>query len=663
MAKKSSRLYRTLGELRRRHVIRVVGAYAVCAWLTLQVAAIIFPALMVPDWVLTVLVVLGLAGLPVVAILTWVYDITPAGVVRTIPADAPSDERFPIPAHWNWRWLDYLVIVALLAILAFVLIDREADEIDPGQSIAVLPFSDLSDDGDHSYFSDGLAEALIDSLASVPGLRVISRTSSFSFRDGLTDVRKVASELGVDSVLEGSVRKSAQRVRISARLVDGRRGHSLWSQSYEGDLEDIFEVQDTIARSIAEVMQLEIHGDQRLIDRSTDDSHAYEQYLRGRAKLRSLGTLENIELAIVHFEQALELDPHFALAHAGLCTAMWQRYDITQDSDIVEPSLEVCRQAELFGDRRTETHVAMGNLHRRLGALEQARAAFMRALLIDPDNGEAYAGMAPVHFAAGDLDAAEDAVRRAMGLDPAYWRNYSILGAIQASGGDLSEAIVSIEKAIALEPGSPRAYWNLGAFLFLKGNYQEAAEAFRSSIERGPSASAYANAGTNYFYIAEYDRAVEMFREAAALSPSDFRMHGYLADALRMANGSDEEIESRLYKAIDLARSRLEVNPGAYEDRATLALYLARTDQIEQAQAELERMSSAAHLSENAHWALGETYLALGDKDQAIEHVMVASEKGLPLFLLTRNPAFEPLHDHPRFRQLKDSDSHSPSTQ
>ncbi len=303
MAKKSSRLYRTLGELRRRHVIRVVGAYAVCAWLTLQVAAIIFPALMVPDWVLTVLVVLGLAGLPVVAILTWVYDITPAGVVRTIPADAPSDERFPIPAHWNWRWLDYLVIVALLAILAFVLIDREADEIDPGQSIAVLPFSDLSDDGDHSYFSDGLAEALIDSLASVPGLRVISRTSSFSFRDGLTDVRKVASELGVDSVLEGSVRKSAQRVRISARLVDGRRGHSLWSQSYEGDLEDIFEVQDTIARSIAEVMQLEIHGDQRLIDRSTDDSHAYEQYLRGRAKLRSLGTLENIELAIVHFEQ------------------------------------------------------------------------------------------------------------------------------------------------------------------------------------------------------------------------------------------------------------------------------------------------------------------------------------------------------------------------
>jgi adenylate cyclase len=181
VAKRSSRLYRTLGELRRRHVIRVVGAYAVCTWLTLQVVAIIFPALMVPDWVLTVLVVLGLAGLPVVAILTWVYDITPAGVVRTIPADAPPDERFPIPAHWNWRWLDYIVIVALLTILAYMLINRESEDMSPARSIAVLPFSDLSDDGDHSYFSDGLAEALIDSLASVPGLRVMSRTSSFSF--------------------------------------------------------------------------------------------------------------------------------------------------------------------------------------------------------------------------------------------------------------------------------------------------------------------------------------------------------------------------------------------------------------------------------------------------------------------------------------------------
>ena len=647
-----SRLYQTLGELRRRHVIRVVGAYAVCAWLTVEVASVVLPALMVPDWVLTVLVVLGLVGLPVVAVLTWVYDITPAGVVRTIPADAAPDERFPVPAHWNWRWLDYIVIAALLIILAFLLISRQSDFDDSARSIAVLPFSDLSDDGGNAWFSDGLAEALIDSLASLRGLKVVSRTSSFVFRDRPSDVREVAIELGVDAVLEGSVRKSGHRLRISARLVDGRRGHSLWSQTFDGSMEDIFELQDTIARSVAEVMKVQLLGDQPLIIRPTDVSDAYEEYLRGRASLRSEGTVENIRRAIAHFEQALALDSRFSLAQAGLCTAMWQHYEATHGVDLVEASLAACRQAQLFGDQRTETHVAMGNLKRGRGELEQARAAFMRALMIDPDNGDAHAGIARVYQAAGDLKAAEEAVRRAIELDPAYWRNYSILGAIQASGGQLNEAIASTEKAIALEPSSPRLYSNLGAYHFLKGSYQEAADAFRASIERTPTAMAYANAGTNYFYLPDYDQAEKMFLEAVTLSPTDFRLHGYLADAMRMQNRPEDEIQGRLYKAIEYARQRLEVNPDDHECRASLALYLARADQPELARAELDLGSAAVNLSMDAHWALAETYLVLGESERAIDHVLEASNKGLPLFLLMRNPAFTNVHNHSRIQRL-----------
>src|SRR6056297_3985817 len=198
-----SRIARTLGELRRRHVFRVVGVYAIAAWGLLQVADIVLPALLFPPWVMTVLVVVVIAGFPLTAVLAWIYDITPEGVVRTPDSEPASAVDAPVSLRWNWRWVDYLIIVTLAAILVFVLVRGPDGALrgQPERSIAVLPFADLSPEQDTGYFCDGMAEAILDALAPLSGLQVAARTSSFSFRDSDADVREVARALGVGTLL------------------------------------------------------------------------------------------------------------------------------------------------------------------------------------------------------------------------------------------------------------------------------------------------------------------------------------------------------------------------------------------------------------------------------------------------------------------------------
>ena len=643
-----------LAELRRRHVFRVAGSYVICAWITLQTADIVFPPLMVPSWMNAVLIVLAIIGLPLVIVLAWIFDITPQGVVRTDSVDdLPEKDK---ASRWNPRWIDYVIIIALLAILTFVLAqDRQYDPpID--QSIAVLPFADLSTEGGQRYFTDGMAEALIDSLSRIPELKVASRTSSFAFRDSLTDIREVAGKLGVSTVLEGSVRKSGSDLRIDVRLVDGRQGYNLWSQSYEGMLDDVFAVQDEIARAIVDALQVKLLGDKQLVKPATQDQDAYDLYLRGRAYLREKGTLENVDSAVDHFERALELDAEFGLAMAGLCTARWEQYDITIDSTMAEQAISICNEAARY-DTYAETHVALGSLYRGTGDLEQAHAALERALAIEPRNADAFAARGRVFQAEGKLDAAKAEIGRAIELDPDYWRHHSDLGIVYSRMGAFGEAIEQFSRAIELEPGSPIPHSNLGGIYFLKGQNLKAADAFRKSIERGPTARAYSNAGTNYYFSENFPEAEAMFREAAAINPSDFRYQGYIGHAIVLQDGRTNEALEHYEKAIALALEQLEVNPSDHGARSNLAALLARIGQDDEARAELEILSEAEFLEAFALHGKGMAYLFLGEHDIAVEHLEKAVLAGYPLHLMRADPNLAPLSNHPAFRNLIRNDT------
>jgi len=655
MATDRSRIGRTLGELRRRHVFRVVGVYAIAAWGLLQVADIVLPALLFPSWVMTLLVVLVIAGFPLAAVLAWVYDITPEGVVRT-PDDQPgAGIEGLVSLHWNWRWIDYMIIVALSAILVFVLVRTPdgASRGPPERSIAVLPFADLSPRQDTGYFCDGMAEAILDALAPLSGLQVAARTSSFAFRDSDADVRELARTLGVGTLLEGSVRKDGNRIRISARLVDGRTGHQLWSETYDRMLEDVFAVQDSISRAIVDVLRVQVLDEQKLVEVPTGDQRAYEEYLRGRDRLRNGNTVEDYRQAIERFERALVLDSAFGLARAGICTAYWQQYEVVGDSELADQAIAACRAAEAGSDR-AETLVALGNVYRETGRVAESRDLLNRALEAEPNNAGAHAGLAQSMRIDGELEAAEYHLGRAIELDPAYWRHHFALARVMHEQGRIDDTISELHQAIRLAPDNPLPYISLGAILYYEGDYLRAAEINRQSLERNPTPRAYSNAGSYYFYAGEYAQAEAMYRRALELfSPGDFRWHGFLAEALEMQPQNDpQEIASQYDDAVRLGYERLNVNPADHGARSLVAGYLARTGETERARAELETLEQVEDLDMLAHRAAGFAYLDLGLHEQAIGHFEAAVAKGFPRQILADDPRLRPLVDHARFLAL-----------
>jgi TolB-like protein/tetratricopeptide (TPR) repeat protein len=651
-----SRLNRALGELNRRKVYRLAGVYVIGGWFLLQVADALLNLIDAPDGAFRMIALVLVLAFPLALVLAWVYDITPEGVVRTKSQEAVAPEA---AAGWNWRWLDYAIIVVLLAILVYVLVpDRKAHDGGMAQSIAVLPFADLSPGANNRHFSDGLTEALMDSLARIPGLQVASRTSSFAFRDPGPSVRDVAVSLNVSNLLEGSVRKAGNQLKVNVRLVDGVSGRRLWSETFDASMEDIFAVQETIARGIADALKIRLLGGELLVPIPTRDLGAYEEYLRGRNQLRGDGTMASLDQALVHFEAALEIDPQFTLALAGICTAHWEKYGITRDALLGEQAIGACREAERRLDSTVEVLVALGGLYRSTGELTQSLEILQEALAVNPNDADVHAGLGETLRASGDLDAAALHHRRAIELDPAFWRHHWELGAVLTENGQPGEAVAYFNRAIRLQPDSPAPYYSLGAAYFLMGEFLKAADAFRESIRRNPNPQAYANSGTLYFYAGDYVQAEEMFQQAAALSPGDYRYHAFLADAIGMQEQrakSDSAVH--FATAIRLARQQLEINPREYQTRAALAMYLAQTGNREQAEAELERLERAGGLDMSGRRAMGMAYLFLGRHEAAVGQFQAAVEEGFPPSSFQLDPRLQTLASIPEFRALLEGDA------
>ena len=527
------------------------------------------------------------------------------------------------------------------------------------RSIAVLPFSDLSPAGDNAYFSDGLSEALMDSLAKIPGLTVASRTSSFAFRESGPSVPEVASALQVANLLEGSVRKSGNQLKISARLLDGRSGRPLWSETFDATTEDIFSVQETISVSIADALKIQLLGSETLVEIPTRDQEAYEDYLRGRDQLRREGTAANLEQAIAYFEKALARDPEMSLALAGICTARVERYSQTRDRALADEAIEACMYAQGAVDSSVEVKVALGGLYRGIGDLEYSLSLFQAALELSPNDAEVNAGLGTTLRAMGDLEEAARLQRRAIELDPAFWRYYWHLGATLVEQGQLEPAVEEFRRAIRLKPDSPAPYYSLGGVYWLQGEFLQAADAFRESIRRDPEQMyAYSNAGTLYFYTGEFAQAEEMFLQAARLSPSDDRFHGYVAEAIVMQQGRDPADAETYYEAaLALAQGRVDVNAGDHAAHARIAGYLARLGQDQASRDMLDALWGTADLSLEAIREMGMACLFLGERERAVERLSVARAAGLPAWLLSADKRLEELADLPEFQALLDGNA------
>ena len=314
-----------LHQLRERGVLRVAASYAVIAWLLLQIADVTFEPLGVPRWVMIALITAAVLGFPVAIALAWHFELSDRGVERDVAADSVAR---PV-VHGLRRHTDVAIIGVLLVAVAVLLV-RQSDIGKPpppaNPAIAVLPFENLSSDPEQEYFSDGLADEMLDRLGRVPGLTVVARSSSFSFRGKGLDAKTIAGRLGVTTVLEGSVRRDGQRLKLAARLIDGATGRQIWSGSFDRELSDVFAVQSELAAAVVEAVVPASRGQiaERLVV-PTNDLQAHDLYLLGRAAQE---TRVHMSDAVNYLERAIQADPNYAKAHAALTRALllWTFY-------------------------------------------------------------------------------------------------------------------------------------------------------------------------------------------------------------------------------------------------------------------------------------------------------------------------------------------------
>ena len=509
---------RFFAEMKRRRVFRVMAVYGAVAFVVLQVADIAFPGLGLPPWALTLVLALILLGFPIAVVLAWAFEMTPEGVKRTESA-APGEITAIVAEPAGRRWPAGLLALAGIAALMAgawwvgrssapagegtgIVRAASANEIldvayadlagDTRPSVGVLPFADLSPEGDQVYFADGMSEELLNALAKVRALRVAGRTSSFAYRNVEKDLREIGGELGVRYLVEGSVRKQGDRLRITAQLVDAEDNFHLWSETYDRTLDDVFAVQEEIAGAIAEALQvsLGVEGADRLVA-PTGDIGAYEIYLTARARMRERG--EGVHEAVRLFENVVARDSSWAPGWAGLAQAyslvpyyLAPGLEEDQEDAIWRSSLDAAegaaRRALSLDPRSAGGEVALGNVLRDRWQWQAAEAHYLRALEIDPDDVEAHQQYAEHLAAMGRLDEALRSGRRAVALDPTSAIRLNVLGYILSMNGRLREAIPQLELAALHGPDLIMPWNNLARVRQQLGVLDEAERTIRLEV-------------------------------------------------------------------------------------------------------------------------------------------------------------------------------------
>ena len=487
-------------ELKRRNVVRVGAAYAIVGWVVAQVAEFAFENFDAPPWVLKSVVVLLLLGLPIVLFFAWAFEITPEGIKREEDVD-----RSQSITSQTGRKLDYIIIACLVMVGALIIgrpylpgADHQTNVAEQkataGNSVAVLPFTDLSQEGDQEFFADGISEEILNVLVGIPDLKVAGRTSSFSFKGRNEDLREIGAALGVNHVLEGSVRRSGTKLRITAQLIRGEDGFHLWSETYDREIADIFEIQDEIARSVADQLAVSLGlSSESLVPDRTEDLVAYENYLRARQLFLQRGK-DNLDFALLLLNEATARDPDFAPAW-GVIASIYTVYESYQSD---QPAKEIYEQWRATGKAAAERAIQLnpdgGSAHANLGSLyalerqwAKAFEHFDRALALSPDDPHVLDSFVQNIFEVGYFAEAQTMSERSVMLDPLVAMYRNSLGRTYFFLSELDKSKEQSEKAILIDPTLPFPYNNLGRAYLFAGKIDAAV----SIIERAVAAGAF----------------------------------------------------------------------------------------------------------------------------------------------------------------------------
>jgi TolB-like protein/Flp pilus assembly protein TadD len=732
-----------IAELKRRNVFRVGAAYAIVAWLVVEVASVVLPTFAAPEWVMKVFTFLLVLGFPIALVLAWAFELTPEGIKRE--KDVESAESI---AHVTGRKLDFTIIGLLAAALIFVVADNyivtgdpvppkttkeQTTAVGPGgqipaatsgervsatepverrKSIAVLPFANMSGDPEQEFFSDGISEELLNVLAKVKDLRVTSRTSAFAFKGKDTSIPEIARQLGVEHVLEGSVRMAGDRVRVTTQLIEVETDSHLWSETYDRDLSDIFAVQDEIAAKVVAALKIALLGaNSRPINPSRETSvEVYSDYLLARQK-RKDPTFRNLDEAERLLNAVIERDPDYAPAYAALAgiyesMANTGRYSFSEASTRMQPLIK--QALSLDGDL-AEAWQHLAYVHQLNGDFEEARAAEAKALELDPQNavvlgnqigrsnwsreperGLVYAdellrvdplspaSLSWVGFLYQRLDRPDDAERiiaRMRSIDPNN-SNYVLLAWNHARfAGDMVTAMESGNQPGTFDPDDPEFFsWN--AMHYFDLGDVAAAESWNEAALRIDPKSIHpmATAALIHLYRNEDAKAVAIARELTR--PGSDNRAGIRGVALRilaasdLAAGNDENIIARNlthYPELADARfdnERLGFNSSTAESfmvALDLASAYLRTGQEAKAESLLSLVESELpYWPAHSLWGHGtadvELHALRGNNKKALAALQKHAETGLRdgwRWKVLHNPNLDSIRDTPEFAEIE----------
>ena len=546
-------------ELKRRNVLRAAAFYAASAWLLVQVATQVFPFFHIAEWVVRWIVVAAAIGFPFALLFSWFYEWTPQGLQRE-SALPPNESITRRTGKKLDRWITVILALAVVLLLAdkFVLQKDTETAAAPavhGKSIAVLPFANLSEDKGNAYFAEGIQDEILTRLSKVSDLKVISRTSTQHFKSSPENLPEIAKQLGVAHILEGSVQKASDQVRVNVQLINALTDAHLWADTYDRKLTDIFAVESDIAKTIAETLQAKLTGSEKssIAKIPTTNPEAYELYLKGRF-FWNKRTAADLRKAIDYFNQAIEKDPNYAQAYAAVAQSwlILPAYGGGSPRECIPPAEAAISKALELDESSSEAHTARGMMlagyHFDYPA---GKKEYERALQLNPNDATAHHWFASDVLAAlGDSEAEIAEMRRARDLDPLSLVINTNLGAALLRARRFDEAIAQLRRTVALDGRFGYAHQTLGMALQLKGQIPEAIAEYQAAIALDPSPTYLSLLGHVYGTIGRKDEATKLLGQIQDIGKSRYVDPYYFA-LIHLGLGDRETALSALEKSFE----------------------------------------------------------------------------------------------------------------
>ncbi len=551
--------------------------------------------------------------------------------------DVVTEPLSPLPPRRRPTALALAALVALLLVLGGLLAGRapRPPAAPTQKQLAVLPFVAPAQDTESQALSDGVVETLTSKLTQLQrfhgDLWVVP--ASEVRQAEVTSASAARRTFGVSLVLTGSIQRVGERLRVTANLVDAGTLRQLRASSLDQGDSDLLGLQDGLVTEVAEMLDLEIGEDARqsLSAGSTAIAAAYELYVRGRGFLQRYEQPESLDRAISSFQAALQRDPGYALAYAGLGEAYWRKFELEHDPAAAELAQKSCQRAVELNDMLAPVHVTLGVIHREMGRHQEALSALQRALALDPASAEAYQELGRLYVAEGEADQAEATYRKAIELRPSYWSGHNHLGSFYWRQGRYQEAEREFRKVIELTPDNTLGYSNLGVMYFLLGRYDEAVALLRRSVEIKPNAPAYSNLATVLFYRGDYTAAARGFEKVVELEDQGYEWWANLGRAYHYAPGERAKAPAAFRRAIELAERTRALTPK--DPRVLIALADCHAMLGETAPAReqaAEALRQAPHDVDIAY-QVGVLYVQIGEGSRGIPLIVTALRGGYPL--------------------------------